>query len=116
MNSTTTQHQPITKSPISQRQVILDFAATAVLSDRNATYGEPEDNFATIANLWSSYYGMPFTRENVAIMQLLVKVARLAKTPSHTDSWVDIAGYAACGGEVALDGAAMDRQAKTNTL
>jgi hypothetical protein len=102
--------------PIRRRQVVLDLAATAVLSDRNNTYGEPEDNFARIANLWASYYGMPFTCENVAIMQLLVKVARLARTPAHLDSWVDIAGYAACGGEVAGNGNEMDARAKANTI
>jgi hypothetical protein len=31
----------------------------------------------------------------------LVKIARLANSPDHMDSWIDIAGYAACGGEIA---------------
>jgi hypothetical protein len=30
-----------------------------------------------------------------------LKVARLMHTPGHVDSWVDIAGYAACGADVA---------------
>jgi hypothetical protein len=30
-----------------------------------------------------------------------VKLARLANDDKHEDSWVDLAGYAACGGEVA---------------
>ena len=29
------------------------------------------------------------------------KMARLRHDPAHTDSWVDVAGYAACGAEVA---------------
>lgn len=30
----------------------------------------------------------------------LLKIARLANNPEHMDSWVDLAGYAACGGEI----------------
>jgi hypothetical protein len=31
----------------------------------------------------------------------LLKIARLRANPTHRDSWVDLAGYAACGYEVA---------------
>ena len=34
-------------------------------------------------------------------MHDVLKVARLMETPKHEDSWVDIAGYGACGAEVA---------------
>lgn len=30
-----------------------------------------------------------------------LKVTRAWGNPSHGDNWVDIAGYAACGGELA---------------
>jgi len=33
-------------------------------------------------------------------MQILVKIARTIETPSHFDSWVDIAGYAAIAAEM----------------
>jgi len=39
-----------------------------------------------------------------------VKMARLAKTPSHQDSWIDIAGYAGLGGEIG----SMDSSSKLN--
>ena len=39
--------------------------------------------------------------EDVAIMMGMLKIARLASNPQHMDSWVDLAGYAACGGEIA---------------
>ena len=29
-----------------------------------------------------------------------LKLARLIVSPTHTDSWVDIAGYASLGGEI----------------
>ena len=31
-------------------------------------------------------------------------VARLAASPNHEDSWVDLVGYAACGAELACRG------------
>jgi hypothetical protein len=37
-------------------------------------------------------------------MLALLKIARLKNSPNHRDSWVDIAGYAACGAECALKG------------
>lgn len=98
----------------SARARILDEAMEITHKDRNATYGSPEDNFQQIANLWNAYLRAVRTNTNnttygghldikpadVAIMNLLIKVARLAKSPSHHDSAVDIAGYAACLGEI----------------
>ena len=37
---------------------------------------------------------------DVAIMNGLIKDARIIETPDHFDSWLDKAGYAACGLEV----------------
>jgi hypothetical protein len=34
-------------------------------------------------------------------MLALLKVARIRSNPKHADNWIDIAGYAACGGEIA---------------
>lgn len=98
-------HLPITDSstPVlheSPRVRILDEAKRVVTKDRNADYGDPEDNFRQIAALWAAYKQVPFTSADVAIMSALIKVARLAKTPGHHDSCVDIAGYAACLGDI----------------
>ena len=38
---------------------------------------------------------------DVAIIMALVKIARLAASPGHEDSWIDLAGYAALGAEIA---------------
>jgi len=83
------------------RVAVLAEAAKIVSQDRNSAYGEPEDNFGRIAALWSAWLGIQITNVDVAALLLLVKVARLQATPNHVDSWVDIAGYAACGAEVA---------------
>lgn len=71
---------------------------------RQEHYGSPEDNFANIAELWNGYLSMrnpgPLRSDEVAIMMVLMKCARLASDPTHDDSWIDIAGYAACGSEI----------------
>ena len=83
------------------RKECLDAAAKAVLTDRNAAYGEPEDCFGLIAALWSRYTERDISSADVAVMMILLKLARVEGNPRHTDSWVDIAGYAACGAECA---------------
>lgn len=96
------------------RARILNEAMQITHKDRNSSYGNPEDNFKQIADLWNAYLKakwsnrqvnyaggmMPVDSADVAVMSLLIKVARLAKTPSHHDSAVDIAGYAACLGDI----------------
>jgi hypothetical protein len=83
----------------SVRQQTLTAAAQCVLQDRNAAYGSVEDNFKNIASLWSAYKDVPFTAVDVALMMSLMKIARLKHNPTHFDSYVDLAGYAACGAE-----------------
>jgi len=34
------------------------------------------------------------------LMMALMKIARLRHNHGHADSWIDLAGYAACGGEI----------------
>lgn len=88
------------------RAQVLDAAAAAV-ADREGTYGGPEDNFARIARRWRAHlvnrFGVevPIDAASVAIMMADLKIARLENAPGHVDSWVDLAGYAACGGEAA---------------
>ena len=84
------------------RKDILDAAAACVLSDREQQYGAPEDVFPVIAGLWSVYLDRTVKPHDVAAMMVLLKVARLAGNPAHADTWTDIAGYAACGGELAV--------------
>ena len=82
---------------------ILDLANECVCGDRNLQYGEPEDNFSSVAKLWSSYLDIDIGPEDVAIMMCLFKIARLKGSCYESkDSWVDLIGYAACGGEIAL--------------
>lgn len=83
------------------RSLVLAEAAEAVLKSRQDAYSAPENNFKNIAGLWSAYKSVKFTRADVSAMLALVKIGRLMTTPDHQDSWIDLAGYAACGLEAA---------------
>ena len=83
----------------SLRQQTLTAAAQCVLKDRNDAYGSVEDNFNNIAKLWGAYKDVQFTAVDVAMMMSLMKIARIKHNPTHFDSFVDLAGYAACGAE-----------------
>lgn len=86
------------------REGILDRARDCVCGQREQDYGSPEDNFGRIAALWTAYMDVEITPVDVARMMALLKIARLHENDTHIDSWVDLAGYAACGGEIAAKG------------
>ena len=74
-------------------------AARATVADRGEDYGSVWDNHERIAVIWTALIGIQIEPEHVAMMMAGVKLARLAATPDHQDSWVDLAGYAATGSE-----------------
>lgn len=82
------------------RRAILESATTAVCHDRAATHGKPEDTFRLIAHLWTVYVGANITPVDAALMLGLLKIARAKGNPAHEDNFVDLAGYAACAGEL----------------
>ena len=91
------------------RAEILDKAKEIVTLERQDQYGSPEANFEVIARLWTTYLnaciGLPkvdvdLSGEHVAAMMILLKAARTATGSGKDDNWLDIAGYAACGGEI----------------
>lgn len=82
------------------RKEILAAAEKCVCGQRDKDYGTPEDSFGLIAELWAKAL-KPCVPEGTDVCILPETVARLIKSPEHLDSWVDLAGYAACGGEIA---------------
>lgn len=91
------------------REEILEQAHKCVCGDRDQQYGSPENNFRMIADLWVPYLkekclpsgtDVCILPEDVAAMMVLFKMARVATGSYSADSWVDAAGYAACGGEI----------------
>jgi len=89
------------------RASLLEEAGRYVQTDRNSNYGDPEDNFGVIARIMAAYLSRRFRIEipiqpfDVANLMFAVKLGRLAHNPLHHDSYVDMAGYAAAGAEVA---------------
>lgn len=83
-----------------KREEILEKAEEIVTGARESTYGSPEDCFATIAGLWGSYLNTSISTTDVAMLMVLLKVARSRGNKRYADNYIDIAGYAACAGEL----------------
>lgn len=82
------------------RSEILQQADKAINGQREQDYGSPETNFELIAKLWSAYLGETISPVAVSMMMCLLKIARIKNGGGTGDSFVDLAGYAACGGEI----------------
>lgn len=78
------------------RTILIEKAERIVNQDRNTRYGGPEESFSTIAKFWSVFLGVEVSPLQVAGCMILLKLARLKKTPTHEDSVVDGIGYFAC--------------------
>ena len=91
------------------REEILKAAHQCVCGDREEDYGNPEDNFKTISVFWYEYIRSSFgvrlaiKPDDVALMMALLKIARMTHG-KKADNCVDLAGYAACAGEIATGG------------
>lgn len=88
----------------SVRADVLDNARDLITGDRNNQYGPPHQDFQRSAEAANAYGyrgpdGRPLAAHDIAILVSLVKLSRLMWTPTKRDSWVDLAGYAACGYE-----------------
>lgn len=88
---------------MNDREKCLREACEIVNGARNQTYGNVEDNFQKIANLWSCYLGFGVGPIDVAMMMVLLKAARVSTGTIHLDNFVDVAGYAACAYEMGND-------------
>ena len=82
------------------RSEILAAANRIVNGEREEQYNSPEQSFEKIALLWSAYLGAEISAVDVASMMALLKIARVKTGSGRADNWIDLAGYAACGGEI----------------
>ena len=79
------------------RGSVLAEAADVINGERQDVYGEPEDSFFLIADFWSVYLGKKYedvclSREDVAMMMTLFKIAREMHQRKR-DNIRDAAGY-----------------------
>lgn len=89
---------------------ICGHAANLVGGDRAKQNGDKRENHNNIAMLWGAYTGYPLTAHQVAVMMILLKVARTKSGSLNRDDYVDIAGYAGVAGEIAgLDAEQFER-------
>jgi hypothetical protein len=111
---------------MSHRKTILTTAAKLTSGDRNRAYGEPFWNMSNIAELWQAYLSVKtrgktigtgkleymISPEDVAHMNVLMKIARTASPAFREDNYVDAAAYIAIAGEVR----AIDEPERPTTL
>jgi len=83
------------------RSDILKGAEELVNGDRNNQYGDPKQDFQRTADMWTAYLGTEVEPHDVAALMSLLKLSRIRWAPEKEDSWMDLAGYAACGWDCA---------------
>ena len=92
--------------PATMGDILLE-AHKIVNGDRQGLYGTPENNFQCIADYWERYLKhtkqayLVMYPEDVAMMMVLMKIARLESGHFTKDSCVDAAGYMAWYSELA---------------
>ena len=83
------------------RSDILHTAVDLTMGDRNDAHGDPLPNHERIAAIWSVILGVEVSATQAALCMAGMKLARLAYQPTHADSAIDLAAYAAIAGELA---------------
>lgn len=73
-----------------------DKALDVITDRRGGDYGHPLDDFAKVSAIKGAVASCPDPEVRHALEMIGVKLARLAETPDHLDSIIDIAGYARC--------------------
>lgn len=101
-----TPDRALGNAPPDIKAEIADEAKRIVSGARRSAYGKPEQNFERIARFWQAYFentgrgDVKITAQDVSPMMRLMKEARLAESPTHRDSFVDLVGYTLTGAEV----------------
>ena len=80
-------------------------AAALIDGPRNDSHGDKQKNFDNIARMWNAYFatlgeGPCLTGDKVAVMMVLLKVARTTSGDHNDDDYIDMTGYAAIAGEL----------------
>jgi hypothetical protein len=83
-----------------QRKSLLDEFDSAIQSvtlDRREVYGKPSDTYRRIAAMRVIVDECSDSQIREVLGMIVTKVVRLVETPTHLDSWIDVAGYSRCG-------------------
>ena len=96
------------------RREILQAAHAAACARGQCRYGAPAGSFRVIAQLWEPYIrarcaspgaDVTVSPEDVAMLMALLKIGRICTGDGEEKLYADLAGYAACGGEIATEDA-----------
>jgi len=83
----------VENSKAEKSREFLQEAHGIVYGDRHEEYGDAANNFDDIARMWTDWNrGYIFTKEDVAMMMIMVKIARCHQNWTE-DSLKDIVGY-----------------------
>lgn len=104
-------HGPFTATNPDRCAQVLDRAREITSGDRTKTHGDKLINHQHIAAMWSAWLTRAYsvtddtapitlTAHDVAIMMILLKVARTLSGSFNLDDYVDAAGYAGVAAEV----------------
>ncbi len=80
---------------------IIEKAGELVSGDRENQHGDKFKNHQNIARLWGAYLNTTFSPEQIALMMVLLKIARTKTGTYNPDDYVDGVGYMAIAGELA---------------
>ncbi|NBW20932.1 MAG: hypothetical protein EBR82_74525 [Caulobacteraceae bacterium] len=69
--------------------------ATTLVHERGVVYGHAIYNMQRISKSVSAYIDFPIMPHDIPIINVLQKISRLAESPGHEDSIVDIIAYMA---------------------
>lgn len=103
---------------LNKRAEILHTAEKLINGDRAQVYGAPEVSFGRIADIWNAQgyrhhvqvlgqpIGVTMANEldavDAALILIGMKLSRTSGSRQHEDNWIDLAGYAGLGAELAL--------------
>ena len=86
------------------RDELLEEAKMLINGPRAEQYGSALINHERIATIWNVLLQRKLlskiTPEEVTMMMIGLKLARLSQAVDQNDTWIDIIGYAALGGEI----------------
>lgn len=87
------------------KKAILEKASEIICGEREKAYGDSNSSLDYIAVAWSAYLSACMNSDieiagaDVANMMIMLKCIRQCHGEGVIDNWIDMAGYAAIGGE-----------------
>ena len=79
---------------------VLNQASVLVQGQREKDYGDKTENHNNIAKLWSAYLDIKIDAHDVALMMVLLKMARTKLGEVSKDTYIDMSAYSAIAGEI----------------